>query len=110
MRYLNKLYNNAMLPTISTNTREKYKDVLLAASSIDHVSIKLHEECSSTSAVIEDKISDHYMVVTQLCRPNANANGNIEKTWNIINKVMEKKVRDKTEEVLQRNFKTNNLS
>lgn len=67
--YLNTLYENSLLPSISIPTREEMLDGIPTVSSIDHINYRLSSrEHSATSAVIKDKLADHYFTALKIQR------------------------------------------
>lgn len=66
--YMNMLYNNSMIPYInSLITREEMVDGRLTSSCIDHINLRCNlNKYLVTSAVIKDKLADHYFVALTL--------------------------------------------
>lgn len=60
--YLSVLYSNCLYNTIQKATREELYDNVLVSKCLDHVNVKLHDDCSFSSFVIENKIADHYWI------------------------------------------------
>ncbi|KAL1448652.1 hypothetical protein WDU94_006630 [Cyamophila willieti] len=67
--YLNTLYDNSLIPSISKPTREELLDGVPTVSCIDHINYRLNRrEHSATSTVINDKIADHYFTAVTIQR------------------------------------------
>lgn len=62
--YMEILSSNGILNTITAITREEIRDNRLTKSCIDHINIKTRSKI--TSAIIQEKIADHYYIFAKL--------------------------------------------
>lgn len=97
-RYLNILYDNNILPTITEMTREEINiNGELTSSCIDHVNIRIKKnihQLSTTSAVIYEKLADHYFIAFRVFRRDNNVTRKsaVEYIDIIDNKVLQEKI------------------
>lgn len=64
--YKNLLASQGLLPLIKSFTREEMLLGKPTFSCIDHINIRLRHKCEISSAVISEKIADHYFVTVQI--------------------------------------------
>lgn len=95
--YLNILYHNAVIPSISTPTREEMKDGVLTSSCIDHINYRLcRNDLTAISSVITEKLADHYftgLIISKKVKNRIQRPGHLKSVNIIVNKEVERKIR-----------------
>lgn len=102
--YLNILYSNLFVPTISHPTRVEFQAGVQTSSCIDHINIRVKDHEKIVSGVVEEKISDHSYVNLQLLSSlNAQRKINKKKVKEI--KIIDDKIIEKEiEKINWKNF------
>ncbi|KAL1447688.1 hypothetical protein WDU94_003525, partial [Cyamophila willieti] len=95
--YLNMLYSSSMIPTISKITREEILDGKLTVSSIDHINTRLGSKVNTKSAIIKQKLADHYFVTLTVTKKtpggdNVSKSKNSKRVEIIDNKAVQKEI------------------
>ncbi|KAI5743957.1 hypothetical protein M8J77_024304 [Diaphorina citri] len=99
-KYLNILYNNALIPYITKPTREEMLDGRPTITCIDHINIRLHgNNLTGTSSVIKDKLADHYFTSVRITKTNsASIQGQIPSQTELIeitdNRMVQRKIQE----------------
>ncbi|KAL1446696.1 hypothetical protein WDU94_005602 [Cyamophila willieti] len=76
-RYLNILNNNTLLPSVTVPTREEMLEGVPTISCIDHVNYRLNRfYYTGKTAVITDKLADHYFIALEVNTRDGNTNPN----------------------------------
>lgn len=98
-RYLTILNNNTMLPSVTVPTREEMVEGVLTISCIDHVNHRLNRfYYTGSTAVITDKLADHYFTAFQVNSKQENLNPNTRRREpEYIQVINKRKVQEKIE-------------